>query len=94
MKRTGHPHMGCVDGKYKQNGKTTRARTSITRKKYFVIATSLRRVPRQRKNPCRDTRCAGLTLSERGSREQQSARISKAESLPPFEFHFANPARS
>jgi hypothetical protein len=26
MKRTGHPHMGCVDGKYKQNGKTTRAR--------------------------------------------------------------------
>jgi hypothetical protein len=26
MKRTGYPHMGCVDGKYKQNGKTTRAR--------------------------------------------------------------------
>jgi hypothetical protein len=28
MKRIGHPHMGRFDGKYKQNGKTTRARTS------------------------------------------------------------------
>jgi hypothetical protein len=51
MKRTGHAHMGCVGGKYKQNGKTTRARhalASITRKKYFVTATRLRRVSRQR----------------------------------------------